>query len=168
MGRGYTREDYVGLVASLRAAREGLAISTDLIVGFPGETEEEFEETMALVADVRFALAFAFKYSPRPQTAAPRLGPPVPAGIADRRLQRLFALQDEIQLELNQALVGETMSTLVTGWGREAGTMTGRTPCHRVVTFPAPAGSVRPGELVEVRIEQAREHSLAGALAGAA
>ncbi len=165
MGRGYTIESYRELVADLRAARPDLALSTDLIVGFPGETEAEFERTLALVHELEFSSIFAFKYSPRPGTAAPKLGPPVAAEVADRRLQKLFRAQEPIQLRLNQALVGSTLEVLVTGWGKRPGTQTGRTPCHRVAHFPLDGGSAIPvGEIVPVRIEQALPHSLIGRL----
>src|SRR6185503_21054174 len=94
MGRGYAIESYLQLVDDLRRVRPGLAVSTDLIVGFPGETEEDHCATLELVERVRFAQLFAFKYSPRPGTAAPRLGvPAVDDEVASRRLQELLALQ---------------------------------------------------------------------------
>ncbi len=108
MGRGYGVALYRELVADLRRARPDLALSTDLIVGFPGEREEDFRATLRLVEEVRFSQVFAFKYSPRPFTAAPRLGGPVDPEIASRRLQELFDLQHGIQHELNRALVGES------------------------------------------------------------
>jgi tRNA-2-methylthio-N6-dimethylallyladenosine synthase len=163
MGRGYSRAEYLELVARLRAARPRLALSTDLIVGFPGETEEDFGQTLELVEAVRFASVYAFKYSPRPLTAAPRLGGAVPGDIADERLQRLFALQQGIQRELNQALVGEEREVLVTGWGKQPGVQTGRTTCHRVVHFDGGADPVPLGRLARVRIDKALPHSLLGA-----
>ena len=162
MGRGYTAAAYRELVARLRQARPDLAISTDLIVGFPGETEDDFAATLGLVEELRFSSIFAFKYSPRPFTAAPRLDGPVPDETASRRLQELFALQNGIQRELNQRLVGETHEVLVTGWGREAGTQTGRTSCHRVVNFHPGADPAATGSLLSVRVEAAFPHSLTG------
>jgi tRNA-2-methylthio-N6-dimethylallyladenosine synthase len=94
-------------VAQLRRARPGLALSTDIIVGFPGETEEDFQCTLELVREVRFASVYAFLYSPRPGTAAPRLDGEVERETAAERLQRLFALEDGIQRELNRELVGQ-------------------------------------------------------------
>jgi tRNA-2-methylthio-N6-dimethylallyladenosine synthase len=162
MGRGYTRDQYAGLVAQLRAARPGLALSTDIIVGFPGESDDDFQQTFDLVEETRFATLFAFKYSPRPGTAAPRLDGQVDPELAGERLQRLFALQETIQTEINLGLVGKELDVVVTGWGREAGMQMGRTPCHRIVHFatdsdPAPLGSV-----TRVRIEGARSYSLKG------
>jgi tRNA-2-methylthio-N6-dimethylallyladenosine synthase len=108
MGRGYTRAQYVDLVAQLRATRQDLALSTDIIVGFPGESDDDFQRTLDLVEEIRFATLFAFKYSPRPGTAAPRLDGQVDLDLAGERLQRLFALQETIQEEINLGLVGRS------------------------------------------------------------
>jgi tRNA-2-methylthio-N6-dimethylallyladenosine synthase len=161
MGRGYTAADYLELVARLRAARPETALSTDVIVGFPGETEEDFARTLELVRVVGFAALFGFRYSPRPGTAAPRLPlAPVPEEVAERRLQELFAVQEPIQRRQNDELVGRTLAVLVTGPGREPGTQCGRTGCHRVVHFPAGAAPSRVGTLTRVRVESALAHSL--------
>jgi tRNA-2-methylthio-N6-dimethylallyladenosine synthase len=166
MGRGYTRADYLSLVEQLRQARPELALSTDLIVGFPGETEADFEASLRLVREVRFASIFAFRYSPRPGTAAPRLPDRVDDATAERRLQKVLRLQGEIQRELNQRLVGSEMSVLVTGWGKTTEVLAGRTSCHRIVHFPATENPVRPGSLAQVIIEKANPHSLMGRPAG--
>ncbi|MEM8964014.1 MAG: tRNA (N6-isopentenyl adenosine(37)-C2)-methylthiotransferase MiaB [Acidobacteriota bacterium] len=161
MGRGYDIALYNDLIERLRATRPDLALSTDIIVGFPGETEEEFQATLDLVERVRFASIYAFKYSPRPGTAAPRIKvEPVDDEVASRRLQDLFALQAPIQQAINEEMVGRESDVLVTGWGRESGTQTGRTPCHKVVHFafgdtPAALGSIQP-----VRITQGNPRSL--------
>lgn len=165
MGRGYTRESYLELVAALRAARPEVALSSDFIVGFPGESEEDFRQTLELIEEVRFSSLFAFKYSPRPLTAAPRLGPPVEREIADRRLQELFRAQEPIQLTLNRDLVGRTLDVLVTGWSREPQTLTARTPCHRVIHFPAPERPTPLGSTTPVRVTEALPHSLRGVAA---
>jgi tRNA-2-methylthio-N6-dimethylallyladenosine synthase len=162
MGRGYTRSEYLDLVGQLRRARTDLALSTDIIVGFPGETGEDFEQTVELVREVRFAVVYAFKYSPRPGTAAPRLDGAVPAEIADERLQRLFALQEGIQREINEGLVGKDFEVIVTGWGKQPGTQTGRTPCHRVIHFETGPEPVSLGGTTTVRVETAFAYSLAG------
>jgi tRNA-2-methylthio-N6-dimethylallyladenosine synthase len=161
MGRGYTRREYLDLVAQLRAARPHLALSTDLIVGFPGETESDFQQTLDLVSEVRFGSVFAFKYSPRPGTAAPRLDGAVDPEEASERLQRLFHLQETIQREINESLVGKEFEVLVTGWGRQPGTQTGRTPCHRIVHFPVEE-PVSLGSTTRVQVEAALAHSLLG------
>lgn len=160
MGRGYTRSEYLDLADQLRRARSGLALSTDLIVGFPGETEEDFLRTLELVEEVRFASVYAFTYSPRPGTAAPRLDGAVAREVAEERLQRLFAVQDGIQRELNRELIGRELEVLVTGWGKRPGTQTGRTACHRVVHFAADPEPLPLGQLARVRIEAALPHSL--------
>jgi len=162
MGRGYTRAEYLDLVGQLRSARPDLALSTDLIVGFPGESEEDFERTLDLVSEVRYAMVYAFKYSPRPGTAAPRLDGAVPAEIGDERLQRLFALQEGIQREVNEILVGKELEVIVTGWGKQPGTQTGRTPCHRVIHFEAGADPAALGGTLRVQVESASSYSLQG------
>ncbi|HEX4495594.1 MAG TPA: tRNA (N6-isopentenyl adenosine(37)-C2)-methylthiotransferase MiaB [Thermoanaerobaculia bacterium] len=164
MGRGYTRGEYLDLVGQLRRARPEMALSTDLIVGFPGETEEDFERTLGLVREVRFSEFYAFLYSPRPGTAAPRLSDPVAPEVASERLQRLFQLQEEIQREINQGLVGKEYEVIVTGWGRQPGTQTGRTPCHRVVHFEAGAEPAALGSMARIEVESAFPHSLLGRL----
>lgn len=161
MGRGYTVAEYLDLVEQLRAARAGLALSTDLIVGFPGESDEDFTKTLELVEKARFAGLFAFCYSPRPGTAAPRLDGAVEPEVAQRRLQELLALQTSIQRQLNAVLVGEEIEILVSGSGKEPGSQQGRTPCHRIVHFRPPA-PYRLGSLTRVRIEAALSHSLRG------
>ncbi len=166
MGRGYTVEEYLALVDRLRAARGGLALSTDLIVGFPGESEEDFQRTLELVETVRFATVFAFRYSPRPNTPAIRLpaSDEVPREVADQRLQRVFKAQSTIQRALNEELVGLEFDLLVTGWSRRAGHQSGRTDCHRIVHFPVADRPVETGSLVRVRTLQAYDHSLMGEL----
>jgi tRNA-2-methylthio-N6-dimethylallyladenosine synthase len=162
MGRGYTRDQYVDLVAQLRAARPNLALSTDIIVGFPGESDDDFQQTLDLVEETRFATLFAFKYSPRPGTAAPRLDGQVDPEVAGERLQRLFALQETIQQEINLGLVGKEYDVVVTGWGREAGMQMGRTPCHRIVHFVTDADPSPLGSVTRVRIGGALSYSLKG------
>ncbi|HEX9944057.1 MAG TPA: tRNA (N6-isopentenyl adenosine(37)-C2)-methylthiotransferase MiaB [Thermoanaerobaculia bacterium] len=162
MGRGYTRSEYLDLVAQLRRARPDLALSTDLIVGFPGETEDDFQQTLDLVREVRFAVVYAFKYSPRPGTAAPRLDGALDPEIASERLQRLFDLQEGIQRQINGSLIGKEFEVIVTGWGKQPGTQTGRTPCHRVVHFEIGAGPVPLGSVTRVQVESAFPHSLLG------
>jgi tRNA-2-methylthio-N6-dimethylallyladenosine synthase len=164
MGRGYTVEEYRDLVAAIRRARPDINLTTDLIVGFPGETEDDFRQTVELVRETRFGAFFAFCYSPRPGTAAPKLRQPeVAPEVAARRLQDLLQLQNGIQAEINRTLVGETLDVLVTGWGREPGTRTGRTPCHRIVHFrPDESAPIGRGEITPVQIERANPYSLIG------
>jgi tRNA-2-methylthio-N6-dimethylallyladenosine synthase len=165
MGRGYTAEGYRELARDLRRARQDLALSTDLIVGFPGESDEDFAATLRLVEELRFSSVFAFRYSPRPGTAAPRLPDPVDPQLADQRLQRLLTLQQGIQHQLNQELVGRAFDVLVTGPGKRTDSWTGRTPCHRIVHFASePSEAVQPGRLSAVVVEEALPNSLRGRL----
>lgn len=163
MGRGYSVDEYRRLVDLIREHRPDTALSTDLIVGFPGETDEDFRRTLELVEEIQFASIFAFCYSPRPHTAAPRLPlEPVDETVSRERLQVLLAAQEPIQRELNEALVGERMQALVTGPGREPGRLVGRTPCHRQLHFEGSLHRHRLGSLVDVEIERALPHSLLG------
>ncbi len=173
MGRGYTVDDYRSLVTSLREARSGLALSTDIIVGFPGETDDDFRQTLDLIEEIGFSGIFAFKYSPRPGTAALRLGDEVNDEIASQRLQEVFAAQSRIQLALNKELEGVTLEVLVTGVGKAPNSLTARTACHRVVVFPTGDGSgpqldhqPRFGQLTRVVVERALPHSLLARQAG--
>ena len=162
MGRGYTVDSFLDLVGDLRAARADLALSTDLIVGFPGETDGDFRETAALVREVGFASVYAFKYSPRPGTAALNLPDIIPDEVASQRLQELLKLQEQIQRGLNEQLVGAEMDVLVTGWAEPPQLQSGRTACHRIVHFPAEPDARPLGSIAPVVIEKANPHSLLG------
>ncbi len=168
MGRGYTRASYLDLVGELRLARPTMALSTDIIVGFPGESDADFTATLDLLRDVRFAAVYAFCYSPRPGTAALKLADSaVPEPVAQARLQALFALQAEIQTELHAEFVGREIEVLVTGWAKAPGVLTGRTGCNRIVQFAAPdspAATPRSGALARVAITRTHAHSLIGKL----
>lgn len=162
MGRGYTHDEYRRLVSELRDARPEIALSTDIIVGFPGETEDDFAATLELVEAMQFSSVFAFRFSPRPGTAAPRLADPVDEATGSRRLQELLSLQESIQKKLNEDLVGEEMSVLVTGGGSTPGALAGRTTCHRIVHFEGLDENAKPGTITPVLIEKANPHSLLG------
>jgi tRNA-2-methylthio-N6-dimethylallyladenosine synthase len=162
MGRGYTVDGYLDLVDQLRRARPDLALSTDLIVGFPGETAEDFERTLELVREVRFSVIYDFKYSPRPGTAAPRLDGAVDPQAASERLQRLFDLQEGIQREINETLVGKDLDVIVTGWGKRPGTQSGRSTCHRIIHFEAGSEPAALGSVTRVRVEKALSYNLTG------
>ncbi len=162
MGRGYTVGAFKDLVGQLRQARPDLALSTDLIVGFPGETEGDFEQTRLLVEKTGFASIYAFKYSPRPGTAAVQLPDPVDDSIASRRLQELLQVQESIQRSLNEQLVGSEMDVLVTGWSEQPQLQSGRTACHRIVHFPAEPATHPLGSIAPIVIEKANPHSLLG------
>jgi tRNA-2-methylthio-N6-dimethylallyladenosine synthase len=164
MRRRYRADDYRRLVERLREARPDLALTTDLIVGFPGESDLDFEATLALVREVRFVDAFTFKYSPRPGTAAARDPDPVPPEVAAERLETLQQLQRELTLAAHRERVGAVTEVLVEGPSRRGGRQgTGRDPYHRVVNFPAEGdGAPAAGELVSMRVVEATPHSLIG------
>jgi tRNA-2-methylthio-N6-dimethylallyladenosine synthase len=162
MHRGYTRQEYVDLVARVRAALPDLALSTDVIVGFPGESEADFEATLALVAELQFAQLYGFVFSPRPRTPAARYPDQVADEVARDRIGRLFALQGGIQLAFNQRLIGRTVEVLVDGPAKRGERVwSGRSDDNRVVNFPAWDG-VREGELVAFEIAGASAHALFG------
>ena len=146
MNRRYTKEGYIALAGKLRAARPDIAITTDLIVGFPGETDEDFEDTMDLIERVRFDSAFTFLYSPRKGTPAAGFGDAVPEAVMRERFGRMVARLNAITLEKNRAFVGTAQEVLVEGPSKtNAAMMSGRTPHGKLVSFPAPAGETVPG-----------------------
>lgn len=166
MARRYTREHYVERVRALVARKPGLTLSTDIIVGFPGETDADFEDTLSLVREVGFVSAFGFKYSVRPHTPARNLDDDVPEHVKDDRLARLFALVAEQQRAHLASLVGATECVLVEGPSRgDVKTrFSGRSSRHEIVHLDVPEGVDPTGHLVEVRIERAFKHSLAGTM----
>jgi tRNA-2-methylthio-N6-dimethylallyladenosine synthase len=162
MHRGYTRERYLELASALRSAIPDVTLSTDVIVGFPGETDEDFEATLDLTAEVRFGQLYGFLFSPRPRTPAARYEARVSRAAAGTRLERLFALQNTIQLELNQALIGREVDVLVDGPSRRgSASWQGRGADNRVVNFPAWEG-IRAGEVERLTITGATGHALLG------
>jgi tRNA-2-methylthio-N6-dimethylallyladenosine synthase len=162
MRRRYTRESYLELVTTIRRLLPEVALSTDIIVGFPGETEADFEETLSLVASVRYHSLFSFKYSARPNTlAAKRLPDTLSAAEKTRRIVALQAVQREIQSCLNAELVGQEVEVLVDAASRRRETeLSGRTSTNVVVNLPGPAGWI--GRMVRVRVAQAGPHSVWG------
>jgi tRNA-2-methylthio-N6-dimethylallyladenosine synthase len=163
MLRRYDRDGYLDRVAALRKARSDIAITTDLIVGFPGEADEDFAETLSLMRQVAFVDSFSFRYSPRPGTPVLRRElPEVPAAESQARLEALQATQRELTLAAHRARVGERCTVLVEGASRHGGAQQrGRCPKNRVVNFTAPAPRAE-GALVEMRIAGATPHSLIG------
>jgi tRNA-2-methylthio-N6-dimethylallyladenosine synthase len=159
MRRRYDAAGYLGVVERLRAARPDLALTTDLIVGFPGESDADFEATLALVREVRFVDGFSFKYSPRPGTRAAELADPVPADVAQARLEALQALLRDLTLAAHRARVGTRTAILVEGESRRASQVQGRDPWHRVVNAVG-AVHAQPGDLLAVEIVEATPHSL--------
>ena len=162
MRRRHTREQYLALVDRVRGAVPGIQLSTDMIVGFPGETEAEFDETLSLVETVRFNSIFSFKYSERPNTlAAKRMPDDVPEETKTRRSRGLQLLQRRIQLELHERAIGQRVEVLVDARSRRRDwELSGRTTGNTVVNFPGPATWV--GRFVEVEIHRAGPNSLWG------
>jgi tRNA-2-methylthio-N6-dimethylallyladenosine synthase len=163
MKRRYSRAEYLATVARLRREVPGLALSSDFIVGFPGETEEDFEATLDLVRQARFESVFGFRYSPRPGTAAARWGAAseIPDPVSADRLERLLALQAEIQSAINRSLEGRQFEVLIEGEDRK-GQSKGRTSCNRIVHLES--GRVPPGSYARVRIRRGLPNSLLGDL----
>jgi tRNA-2-methylthio-N6-dimethylallyladenosine synthase len=161
MNRSYTREQYLEKVAKLRRSAPGIGLSTDLIVGFPGETEADFQDTLELVQEVGFQQAFCFKYSPRPQTRAASLPDQVSEEVKAERLARLLDLQDRLTLAASQRLVGQVQELLVEGVSkRSVEELSGRLRTNQIVNFSGPSELV--GQLVSVEITEAHPHSLKG------
>ena len=162
MKRFYTRERYLELVDQLMDARPNLSLSTDIIVGFPGETDEDFEQTMTLLEAVRFDSSFSFKYSPRPGTPALRLDKyAVEPAVASERLTRYQARQKSIQIENNRNLEDAVMDVLVEGRSKwDADVMCGRTSSFKMVNFPGSSELV--GHTVPVKITRGFVNSLRG------
>jgi tRNA-2-methylthio-N6-dimethylallyladenosine synthase len=165
MNRQHRATDYLRLVERLRAARPDLALSSDFIVGFPGESEADFEATLQLVEAVGYAQAYSFKYSARPGTPAAAMPNQVPEPVKVERLARLQTLLGRQQRAFNKACIGRTMPVLFDRPGRRAGQLVGRSPYLQAVHVEA--GTAHMGALAEVRIETATLNSLGGRLAAA-
>jgi len=165
MHRGYSREYYLQLVERIRRVLPGAALTTDIMVGFPGETEEDFALTMDLVEKVRFAAAFTFIYNRRPGTPASRMKEQVPGEIKRERIQRLIARQNEISLQLNRERIGTVEEVLVEGTSKtRPELLSGRTRTNRLTFFPGPADLV--GKTMRVEITGATLTHLEGRLCG--
>jgi len=163
MHRNHSRAEFLDKVARLREARPDIAIGSDFIVGFPGETDEDFADTLALVAEADLDASFSFKYSPRPGTLAAEIPDDVPESVKAERLSVLQARLNQQAMDKSRALVGQRRTVLVEGPSRkDPAELMGRTPCNRIVNFPAPAERI--GELVDVTITEARPNSLRGNL----
>jgi len=160
MNRGYTRARYLELIDDLRAAVPDISLSTDLIVGFPGETEDDFAATLATVERVQYDNVFVFRYSPRPGTPAATMPDQVPAEVKAERNARLLEATTRAANARSARRLGETVEVLVDGAAKKnAGELAGRTRCNRVVNFAAEPGT-RIGDLVHVRVTEVLPHSL--------
>ncbi len=163
MKRAYTRAKFLDKIDMVRAAIPDVAITTDIIVGFPGETEAEFEDTLSLVARARFDQAYTFQYSPRPMTAAAEMPGHLPKEIVQERFERLVALQEEISAERNERMVGRVEEVVVEGPSkRDPSQKNGRTRTNKLVIFPAE--DICEGTRRSVRVTGARAHHLKGEL----
>jgi tRNA-2-methylthio-N6-dimethylallyladenosine synthase len=167
MRRGYTRAEYIERIERLRNRRPEVALSTDIIVGFPGETEEEFSHTLEILQEVGYDEVFAFGYSPRPHTAASKIYAEDVAGeVKSRRLDEVLRLQAEISRRKNQTWIGKTEEILVDGIAKLGrGQMMGRTRTNRIVNFPG--AEDLSGTMTAVKIIGAGANSLTGELIGA-
>jgi tRNA-2-methylthio-N6-dimethylallyladenosine synthase len=164
MKRGYTVLEYKAIVRRLRERRPGISISSDFIVGFPGETDADFEATMRLVEEIGFDASFSFVYSRRPGTPAADLQDDTPHAAKLERLQRLQRRIDEQSQAISRTMVGTRQRVLADGASRkDPGELCGRTDNNRVVNFSAPGRCI--GEFVDVAITAALPHSLRGELA---
>jgi tRNA-2-methylthio-N6-dimethylallyladenosine synthase len=164
MNRGYTREGYLALVDRLRDAVPEMAFSTDLIVGFPGETEADFAATLDMVERVGYDNVFAFRYSRRPGTPAAAMPAQVPDDVKASRNTRLLDVVNRVTAARSRRFTGRTVEVLVDGTSRRnAGELAGRTRCNRVVNFDGQA-RVSVGDLAWVRVTEALPHSLRGTL----
>jgi tRNA-2-methylthio-N6-dimethylallyladenosine synthase len=156
MKRSYRAERYLGWLERVRRAIPDVAVTTDIIVGFPGETEDDFEHTLRVTGEARFDAAFTFQYSTRPGTPAASYPDQVPKPVVQERFDRLVALQERISQEKNEALVGERAEVLIEGKGRK-GNLKGRTRTNKLVHLP---GELEPGAFADVEITAAHPHFL--------
>ncbi len=162
MNRGHTREHYLDVMARVKAARPDIGFASDFIVGFPGESDKDFEDTMDLVREIGFCIAYSFKYSARPGTPAAEMFGQVPDEVKTERLHRLQALLWEQQTAFNLSKISETVSVLVTGKGRMPGQMAGRSPWLQSVYFDGDESL--NGQIVDLKINHATQNSISGDL----
>jgi len=161
MGRTYTREEYLGKIALMKSAKRAISITTDIIVGFPGETEKDFQDTLSLMDEVQYDGAYCFKYSPRPNTPSLTMDDAIPEEEKSRRLGILLERQREIQRAKNENLVGETLEVLLDGKSKRENQWSGHTSSNRVVNFSSHAENIL-GDYVQVKITGATPNSLIG------
>jgi tRNA-2-methylthio-N6-dimethylallyladenosine synthase len=158
MRRSYRSARYLGWLERIREAVPGIGVTTDIIVGFPGETEDDFRQTLRVVEEARFDAAYTFQYSPRAGTDAAGYEDQVPKDVVQERFDRLVALQEGVSLEANREMEGRTVEVLVEGSGRKGG-LQGRTRTNKVVNFQGPA---QPGDFVDLRVTRGHPHHLTG------
>ena len=163
MNRQHTADDYRRLVDKLKTARPDMALSSDFIIGFPGETEPEFEATMKLIEDVTFAQSFSFNYSPRPGTPAAIMAAQVPQDVMNARLKRTQALLEQQLVDFNRATLGQTVPVLLEKRGRDQGQLVGKSPYLQAVHVIAPDHLI--GTIADVTITDLGHFTLGGQLA---
>ena len=161
MRRTYTREQYLEKISWIRSARRPISVTSDIIVGFPGESDRDFEETVTLLDAAGYDGIFSFIYSPRPNTTAATMSDAIPEADKSRRLAILQERQRQIQLARNESLVGKSFEVLVDGYNAARGQWTGRTTSNRVINFTSKGESLL-GEYVQVTVNRAAPHSLVG------
>lgn len=161
MLRTYTREEYLEKIAMIRAARRPISVTSDVIVGFPGETEEDVQDTLSLLDAAQYDGVFAFQYSPRPNTSAQHMADAIPEAEKGRRLALVMDRQREIQRARNESLIGQTFEALVDGQSRREGQWSGRCSSNRILNFTSPRQSLL-GEYVQVRVTSASPNCLIG------
>jgi tRNA-2-methylthio-N6-dimethylallyladenosine synthase len=166
MNRKHTRDDYLRVIERLRDAQPALAFTSDFIVGFPGETDRDFADTMKLIEEVGFSGSFSFKYSPRPGTPAAEMDDQVPEAVKSERLHTLQALIDRQAADFNRSCIGQTLDVLFEKVGRHPGQIVGKSPYLQPVQVNAPATLI--GTIAAVRIDNVGPHSLYGTLAAGA
>jgi tRNA-2-methylthio-N6-dimethylallyladenosine synthase len=162
MRRSYRQDRYLAWLERIRAGVPDIAVTTDIIVGFPGETEQDFQDTLRVTERACFDAAFTFQYSPRPGTPAAAYGDQVPKDVVQERFDRLVDLQERISQEKNRELERRCVEVLVEGEGRKRN-LQGRTRTNKLVHFP---GHVEPGVFADVEIAEAHPHHLVGHLVG--
>jgi tRNA-2-methylthio-N6-dimethylallyladenosine synthase len=161
MRRTYTREEYLEKISWIRSARRPISVTSDIIVGFPGESEQDFEQTLTLLGEVQYDGLYSFKYSPRPNTLALEMVDAIPEEEKGRRLAMVQEWQRRIQTARNEALVGEMFEVLVDARHEARGQWSGRSTSNRVVNFTSPLDDLL-GEYVQVKVTRAGPNSLVG------
>jgi tRNA-2-methylthio-N6-dimethylallyladenosine synthase len=162
MNRGYSREEYLQKISMIKKAIPNVVLSTDIIVGFPSETDSEFQETLSMVEEVGFETIFAFKYSPRPFTKAARFEEQIPEPVKEARLAQLFAAHDKMASRIVQKYEGQTLQVLVEGFDENRGNLFGRSTQNKIVYFPGDKGLV--SQTLPVKITKANPATLRGEL----
>ncbi len=161
MNRTYTRQHYLELVGKIRSRIPNVALSTDVITGFPTETEDEHRETLTLLDEVRYDGAYMFKYSPRESTPAYKLGDDISDEVKTRRLSEIISLQQKISYEINQSMIDRTLEVMVDGTSKKSDLqLSGRTDTNKTIVFPG--GQFIPGDMVNVKIDRASSATLFG------